>query len=55
MFNNGRVVEAAQFQAWASQQQRIYASIKPFMDKPESQGGAPYAKTYFPEPDRRAG
>jgi cytochrome c oxidase subunit II len=55
MFNNGRVVDSAQFQAWASQQQRIYTSIKPFMDKPESQGGAPYAKTYLPEPDRRAG
>jgi cytochrome c oxidase subunit II len=55
MFNNGRVVDSAQFQAWASQQQKLYASIKPFMDKPESDGGAPYSKTYFPEPDRRAG
>ena len=33
MFNNGRVVDAAQFRAWAAQQQKIYASIKPFMDK----------------------
>ncbi|MGZ4382447.1 MAG: cytochrome c oxidase subunit II [Gaiellaceae bacterium] len=55
MFNNGRVVDAAQFQAWASQQTRIYASIKPYMDKPESQGGAPYAHTYLPAPQRRAG
>jgi cytochrome c oxidase subunit 2 len=55
MFNNGRVVDSTQFHAWASQQQRLYASIKPFMDKPESDGGAPYSKTYFPAPDRRAG
>ena len=55
MFNNGRVVDSAQFQAWAKQQQSVYASIKPFMDKPESQGGAPYAHTYLPQPDRRAG
>jgi cytochrome c oxidase subunit II len=55
MFNNGRVVDAAQFQAWASQQERIYASIQPYMDKPESKGGAPYAHTYLPAPDRRAG
>ena len=55
MFNNGRVVDSGQFQAWASQQEKLYASIKPFMDKPESQGGAPYAKTYLPAPERRAG
>jgi cytochrome c oxidase subunit II len=55
MFNNGAVVAPAQFQAWALQQRRIYASIKPFMDKPASQGGAPYAHTYLPEPTRRAG
>jgi len=55
MFNNGRVVDSAQFQAWAKQQQRIFASIKPFMDKPESDGGAPYSHIYLPAPDRRAG
>ena len=55
MFNNGRVVDASQFQAWAVQQKQIYASIKPYMDKPESQGGAPYAHTYLPAPERRAG
>src|SRR6478735_212088 len=55
MFNNGRVVDSAQFRSWAVQQRRIYASIKPYMDKPESQGGAPYAKTYNPAPQRRAG
>jgi hypothetical protein len=55
MFNNGRVVDSAQFQAWSKQQQGIYASIKPFMDKPESDGGAPYSHVYLPAPDRRAG
>jgi hypothetical protein len=55
MFSNGRVVGSAQFQAWASQQQKLYASIKPFMNKPESQGGAPYAHSYLPAPERRAG
>ena len=55
MFNNGRVVDSAQFRAWAAQQEKLYASIKPFMDKPESDGGAPYSKTYLPQPDRRAG
>jgi cytochrome c oxidase subunit 2 len=55
MFNNGRVVDSAQFHNWATQQTKLYASIKPFMDKPESDGGAPYSKTYFPAPDRRAG
>ena len=55
MFNNGRVVDSAQFHAWASKAQKLYAAIKPFMDKPEADGGAPYSKTYFPAPDRRAG
>ena len=55
MFNNGRVVDSGQFQAWAAKAQKIYASIKPFMNKPASEGGAPYAKTYLPEPTRRAG
>jgi cytochrome c oxidase subunit II len=55
MFNNGQVVDSSQFQAWASKQQKIYTSIKPFMDKPESQGGAPYSHIYLPAPERRAG
>jgi len=55
MFNNGHVVDSGQFQAWAAKQQKLYAAIKPFMDKPESEGGAPYSKTYFPAPERRAG
>jgi cytochrome c oxidase subunit II len=55
MYNNGRVVSTAQFHAWASREQKLYASIKPYVNKSPDQGGAPYAKTYFPQPDRRAG
>ena len=55
MFNNGRIVEPGQFRSWAAQEQKIYTSIKPYVNKPEDQGGAPYAHTYFPAPDRRAG
>jgi cytochrome c oxidase subunit 2 len=55
MFNNGHVVEPAQFHSWAAQAEKVYAAIKPFMDKPASQGGAPYAHIYLPEPARRAG
>jgi cytochrome c oxidase subunit 2 len=55
MFNNGRVVDSTQFQAWARQAKTLYAAIKPFMDKPEAQGGAPYSHSYLPAPERRAG
>jgi cytochrome c oxidase subunit II len=50
MYNNGRVVDQAQFNSWAAQQQKIYASVKPYMDKPADQGGAPYAHSYLPAP-----
>jgi cytochrome c oxidase subunit II len=55
MFNNGKVVDQSQFASWAAQEQKTYASIKPYVNKPEDQGGAPYAHTYLPAPDRRAG
>jgi cytochrome c oxidase subunit 2 len=55
MYNNGRVVSSAQFQSWASQQQKLYASIAPFMNKSPADGGAPYSKTYLPLPSERAG
>jgi cytochrome c oxidase subunit II len=55
MFNNGRVVDRSQFASWAAQERKTYASIKPYVNKPEDQGGAPYAHTYLPAPDRRAG
>jgi cytochrome c oxidase subunit 2 len=50
MYNNGRVVDASQFHSWADQQTKLFAAIKPFMDKPDSQGGAPYAHSYLPAP-----
>jgi hypothetical protein len=55
MFNNGRVVTPTEFHTWASKQEKLYASIKPFMNKSPDDGGAPYSKTYLPQPDRRAG
>jgi len=55
MFNNGRIVDQAQFSSWAVQAKKIYASIEPYMNKPEAQGGAPYSHTYLPAPERRAG
>jgi cytochrome c oxidase subunit 2 len=55
MYNNGRVVDSAQFQSWAGQQKKLYAAIEPFMNKPEAQGGAPFSHTYLPLPERRAG
>jgi cytochrome c oxidase subunit II len=55
MFNNGEVVEPAQFRSWASQQTKLYASIKPYVNRSPDNGGAPYATTYLPQPTRRAG
>jgi cytochrome c oxidase subunit II len=55
MFANGRVVNAAQFHSWASTQRKLYASIRPFMNKSPDDGGAPFSHTYLPQPDRRAG
>jgi cytochrome c oxidase subunit 2 len=55
MYNNGRIVDSAQFDSWATQQQRLYAAIEPFMNKSPDDGGAPYAHTYLPAPERRAG
>jgi heme/copper-type cytochrome/quinol oxidase subunit 2 len=55
MFNNGRVVEQAQFASWAADQKKIYASVEPYVNKPEAEGGAPYSHTYLPAPERRAG
>jgi cytochrome c oxidase subunit 2 len=55
MYNNGRVVDSAQFHSWAAQQEKLYAAIRPFMNKPEEDGGAPFSHTYLPAPERRAG
>jgi len=55
MFNNGSVVPPAQFKSWAAHAVALYASIKPFANRPPDKGGAPFAYSYLPEPTRRAG
>ena len=50
MFNSGRVVSAAQFASWAAGAEKLYASIKPYVNR-----DAPYGVTYLPDPQRRAG
>ncbi len=47
MFNNGRVLEQADFAAWAKQARVLDAPILKYLP--------PYAHTYFPDPQRRAG
>src|SRR5579864_941727 len=47
MFDNGRVVPQAQFTAWIKAQQRDFAPVAKYLP--------PYAKTYYPDPQRRAG
>ncbi|HEY4452496.1 MAG TPA: cytochrome c oxidase subunit II [Solirubrobacteraceae bacterium] len=46
MFDHGRVVSPAAFQTWIAQQQRYFAPATKVLE--------PYAKTYSPEPTRRA-
>jgi cytochrome c oxidase subunit II len=47
MFEKGRIVPQAQFTAWIAQQQQNFAPIAKYLP--------PYARTYFPDPQRRAG
>jgi cytochrome c oxidase subunit II len=47
MFNNGRVVDAAQFKSWAASQKTNYAPIAKYVPA--------YSHTYLPDPTRRAG
>jgi cytochrome c oxidase subunit 2 len=47
MYQGGRVVPRVAFTAWIAQQQRQYA--------PATRVLPPYSKTYFPNPQRRAG
>jgi cytochrome c oxidase subunit II len=47
MFNQGRVVPMAQFTAWIKQQQHVFAPVVKYLP--------PYATSYFPDPQRRAG
>ncbi len=55
MYNNGYVVSASQFRNWAAHAVALYASIKPYANRPPDKGGAPFAYSYLPEPTRRAG
>jgi cytochrome c oxidase subunit II len=51
MFNTGRVVNSTQFTSWATQEQKVFASIKHFVNR-----DAPYAPFYLPSTaERRAG
>jgi cytochrome c oxidase subunit II len=47
MFDQGQVVPKAQFASWIAQQQKKFA--------PATKVLPPYSKTYFPDPNRRAG
>ena len=47
MFENGYVVSASRFASWISKQQYVYRRITPNLP--------PYAKTYLPAPNYRAG
>ena len=55
MYNNGRVVPPTQFRNWYRHAVALYASIKPFVNRPPDKGGAPFAYGYLPEPTGRAG
>ena len=47
MFNNGRVVPQAQFTAWVRSQQHDFSAVAKYLPK--------YSKSYYPDPQRRAG
>jgi len=47
MFNNGKVVPQSQFAAWIKSQQTAFAPVAKYLPK--------YSKTYYPDPQRRAG
>ena len=47
MFNNGKVVPQSQFMAWIKSQQNDFAAVAKYLPK--------YSKTYYPDPQRRAG
>ncbi len=47
MFESGRVVNASQFATWIQQQQQQFAPVQKSLP--------PYAKQYFPDPQRRGG
>jgi cytochrome c oxidase subunit II len=47
MFDTGRVVSEQEFAAWISDQQRFFAPVLRYLP--------PYSRTYFPDPQGRAG
>jgi cytochrome c oxidase subunit II len=47
MFDTGKVVSSAEFAAWIAQQRAVFQSVAQYMP--------PYATTYSPDPQRRAG
>jgi cytochrome c oxidase subunit II len=47
MFDNGRVVPQSQFAAWVKSQQRDFSAVMKYLPK--------YSKSYYPDPQRRAG
>ena len=47
MFNNGRVVPQTEFTAWVKSQQHDFAAVAKYLPK--------FSKTYYPDPQRRAG
>jgi cytochrome c oxidase subunit II len=47
MFDTGHVVPSAEFAAWTTAQQAVFAPVKQYLPK--------YATTYLPDPQRRAG
>ena len=47
MFDNGRVVPQSQFTAWVKSQQRSFSAVMKYLPK--------YSKSYYPDPQRRAG
>jgi cytochrome c oxidase subunit 2 len=47
MFDQGRVLPQSQFAAWVKQQQKAYAPVMKYLPK--------YSKSYYPDPQRRAG
>ena len=47
MFDNGRVVPQSQFTAWVKSQQRDFSAVMKYLPK--------YSKSYYPDPQRRAG
>jgi cytochrome c oxidase subunit 2 len=47
MFDTGRVVNGSDFASWIKQQQAVFAPVQKYLP--------PYATTYLPDPQRRAG